>query len=203
MISTSEALFHAKGRGSPLYTCCPCPASCDFKQYQISSIYCDDDSWCLRTALSSTCISKREQINPRTSQGRQVLQVSVDGQIEVKSRSGVMRSQEESGWILELEILLPSNFWLQMKVHVNHGMWPYVSQVKVFEFLTKPKLGIQWKKTFELQYMADSYSRQMVFSKSSCLLLELLFFLPVAFLPHSVVLLPTNLSFSAYFWWQF
>lgn len=24
------------------------------------------------------------------------------------------------------------NFWLQIKLHINHGMWLYLSQVKVF-----------------------------------------------------------------------
>lgn len=47
-----------------------CPANFYFKQYEVFSISCDDPSQCFRIALSSVCISKREQVNPRTSQGR-------------------------------------------------------------------------------------------------------------------------------------
>lgn len=60
--------------------------------------------------------------NARASRGRQVLRVSIDGKIEVEKCSDVRASQEESRRNLELEIFLPGNFWLRMKVHISHGM---------------------------------------------------------------------------------
>lgn len=56
------------------------------------------------------------------------------GQMEVKKPSDTVRSQEQSRWTLEMEIFLPSNPWLQMKGCINDGMWPYLSQVKIFNF---------------------------------------------------------------------
>lgn len=64
---------------------CTCPANFYFTEYGVFSISCDNLSLCFHVALSSTCISKWEQVNPRTSQGKFLQVVQLGWKTAVRS----------------------------------------------------------------------------------------------------------------------